>query len=199
MRDEDGAGTFLGRWSRRKVAARRGEALPEPAAPPPAAVPPGAPASVPSSEARAAAPAPELPSLDTLKGLQSEYEAFMRPEVDPATRTAALKRLFADPHFNAMDGLDVYIDDYTKPDPIEPEILAKLAHTRYLFDPPKTRVNERGEVEDVPPDEAPAATPPGEPAGTDAAPAIADAGTSAVPGPQPAPAEPVVRGGRETP
>jgi hypothetical protein len=35
-------------------------------------------------------------------------------------RNAALKKLFTDPHFNVMDGLDVYIDDYGKPDPCRP-------------------------------------------------------------------------------
>ena len=29
-----------------------------------------------------------------------------------------------------MDGLDIYIDDYSRPDPIPPEILAKLQHAR---------------------------------------------------------------------
>ncbi len=183
----------LKRWSQRKHAAAREAAAPAAAAG--AAAPaPDRPAAAPTEPAQT----PPLPPVESLT-FDDDFTAFMKPEVDPALRKAALKKLVSDPRFNVMDGLDVYIDDYTKPDPIEPEILAQLAHTRYLFDPPKTRVNERGEVEDVPPDEAPAATPPGEPAGTDAAPAIADAGTSAVPGPQPAPAEPVVRGGRETP
>jgi hypothetical protein len=53
-----------------------------------------------------------------------------------------------------MDGLDVYIDDYSKPDPIDAETVARLVQSRYLFDPPKTRVNEHGEVEDVPVDDA---------------------------------------------
>ena len=29
-----------------------------------------------------------------------------------------MKKLFSDPHFNVMDGLDTYIDDYGKPDPL---------------------------------------------------------------------------------
>ena len=52
-----------------------------------------------------------------------------------------------------MDGLDVYIDDYSKPDPIDPDIVKQMVQGRYIFDPPTTRVNERGEVEDVPPEE----------------------------------------------
>jgi hypothetical protein len=128
---DDAKDPFLSRWSRRKVAARRGEALREPpAVPGPAAPAPAAPAA---AEAGAPAESPlELPSLDTLKGLESDYKAFMRPDVDPATRSAALKKLFGDPHFNAMDGLDVYIDDYSIPDPIPAAMLKTLSAVRTL-------------------------------------------------------------------
>jgi hypothetical protein len=129
--NEDQEDTFLGRWSRRKVAARRGEALPEPAAPAPAApAPPPEPA--PPAAATPAEPPPGLPSLDTLKGLESEYKAFMHPEVDPATRTAALKKLFGDSHFNTMDKLDVYVDDYSVADPIPAAMLKTLSAARTL-------------------------------------------------------------------
>jgi len=117
---------FISRWSRRKVAARHGEALPEPAAPQPAP----APAEVPTTAT--AEPAIELPSLDTLKGLESDYKAFLQPEVDPATRSAALRKLFGDPHFNTMDRLDVYIDDYSIPDPIPAAMLKTLSAARSL-------------------------------------------------------------------
>ncbi len=63
----------------------------------------------------------------------------------------ALRKLFTDPRFNVMDGLDVYIDDYSKPDPISAEMVAGLAQARYIFDPPVTRVDEHGHVVDVPP------------------------------------------------
>jgi hypothetical protein len=49
-----------------------------------------------------------------------------------------------------MDGLDVYIDDYSKPSPLEPELARTLMQARYIFDPPKTRVTAEGSVEDVP-------------------------------------------------
>jgi hypothetical protein len=152
-------GFSLDRWSRRKHAAKRGEVAtspsPEaseamPAVAPVAAVPAVATASPPP----VAAPpeAAVLPPVDSLTP-QSDFTAFMRPEVDESLKRAALKKLFADPHFNVMDGLDTYIDDYSKPDPIPPDMLARLMQNRALFDPPRTRVNAQGVVEDVPEDE----------------------------------------------
>ena len=43
-----------------------------------------------------------------------------------------MKKLFADPHFNVMDRLDTYIDDYGKPDPIPPAMLRQLASAKFL-------------------------------------------------------------------
>lgn len=155
-------GFSLDRWSRRKHAAKRGEVAPPPAPGPdlPAAslaVAPAAamPAAVSASPAPVAEPpaAPALPPVDSLTP-QSDFTAFMRPEVDESLKRAALKKLFADPHFNVMDGLDVYIDDYSKPDPIPPDMLARLLQNRALFDPPRTRVNAEGAVEEIPEDEA---------------------------------------------
>ena len=78
---------------------------------------------------------PELPPLDGLS-FESDFAAFMRAKVDDRVRRAALKKLFADPRFNVMDGLDVYIDDYSKDDPIPPGMLAQLEHARTtLFGP----------------------------------------------------------------
>ena len=127
---DDGDGSFLGRWSRRKHAARRGEALPEPEPPAPPASEAAAAAPVPAPSVEA--PAPELPPIDSLKGLESDYEDFLRPDVDPATRSAALRKLFSDQHFNQMDGLDVYIDDYTKADPIPNAMLRVMSQARSL-------------------------------------------------------------------
>jgi len=66
-----------------------------------------------------------LPAIESLTP-ESDFRAFMQPGVDSATRNAALAQLFRDPHYSVMDGLDVYIDDYTQPDPIAPQMLAKL-------------------------------------------------------------------------
>lgn len=86
---------------------------------------------LPASEAADAAAPPELPPVNSLTP-ESDFRPFMQAGVDPATRSAALRRLFADPHFNRMDGMDVYIDDYGKPDPIPPAVLRALNQARDL-------------------------------------------------------------------
>src|SRR5204862_2299345 len=112
---------FLSRWSRRKLDSAKDpaaspEVAPETKAPPAAAAPAAAPPAASTN----------LPPVDTLKGLASEYQDFLRPEVNEKLRQSALKKLFHDPHFNVMDGLDTYIDDYSKPDPIPEEMLKSL-------------------------------------------------------------------------
>lgn len=101
----------LARWSRRKL---QSAMRPSPAA---------APATIPAT-APPAAPV-ELPPIESLN-LDSDFTVFLRPEVDETLKRAALKQLFRDPRFNVMDGLDTYIDDYTKADPIPPDMLAEL-------------------------------------------------------------------------
>jgi hypothetical protein len=77
----------------------------------------------------------ELPALETLR-FESDFGAFMRAKVDEGVRRAALKKLFSDPRFNIMDGLDIYIDDYSKEDPIPAAMLAGLQHAKHaLFGP----------------------------------------------------------------
>ena len=93
-----------------------------------------------------------LPPIESLTP-QSDFTPFMRPDVEPSLRAAALRKLFADPHFNVMDGLDTYIDDYSKPDPISPDVVKLLNQARYIFAPPPTRVNAEGYAEDVPEEE----------------------------------------------
>lgn len=144
----DDAG-FLSRWSRRKAMTRAARATPEtPAAGPAPAVPGTAPDIAPvravapdttapaaqAAKAVEADPAPDAPSLDDVAQLTpaSDFSRFVAPGVDSKVRNAALKRLFADPHFNVMDGLDTYIDDYGKPDPLPAGMLRKLAQAEFL-------------------------------------------------------------------
>jgi hypothetical protein len=160
---DDAERTFLSRWSRRKSEARAAErtaAVPGKPEQSDAATAPASSAAVTSEgtgdAANAGAPAKvELPDPETLRGLESEYRDFLRPEVDESLRRTALKKLFADPHFNVMDGLDVYIDDYSKPDPISPALLRTMNQARglRLFDD-----EEEAQAESVSAAAAPPAT-----------------------------------------
>lgn len=118
--DEKG---FLHRWSRRKHEAARAPEAPPPAPPEPAPVVAAAP--VPPVAPPPAEPAP-LPPVESLT-IDSDFAPFLSEKVDETVRRAALKKLFSDPRFNVMDGLDVYIDDYSKPDPVPEGFLDKLA------------------------------------------------------------------------
>ena len=138
-------GSFsLRRWARRKLEAARSK---KPLASPAPPAPPGRAAAV---AAPVGAAEPVLPSIESLT-IDSDFTLFMQPNVDAAVRRAALKQLFRDPRFNVMDGLDVYIDDYAKADPIPDEMLKQLAHARAIFNPPPTMVTPEGHVVDVPP------------------------------------------------
>jgi len=99
---------FLRRWSRRKQAA-------------------AAQAESPAPKQDAAAPA--LPPLDSLT-FESDFKAFMHAKVEESVKRAALKKLFADPRFNIIDQMDIYIDDYTNLETIPKEMLDKLEHAR---------------------------------------------------------------------
>lgn len=138
---DDGSG-FLSRWARRKAAARGGAVVePAPAPQPGAATaPPGEPGTAPAVAGEPVQPvAPALPkapppTLDDVARLtpQSDFGRFVAGDVDPGVRNAAMRKLFSDPHYNVMDGLDTYIDDYGKPDPIPPGMLRGLAQSRLL-------------------------------------------------------------------
>ena len=105
---------FLARWSQRKLEAREA---------PPAAVP---------ADEDVDAPMPELPPVDELTP-QSDFSAFMHPKVNADVRRAALRKLFSDPHFNVMDGLDTYVADYSQPDPLPPGMLAGLRQAQNIL------------------------------------------------------------------
>jgi hypothetical protein len=127
---------FLGRWAKRKEAVRKGEPLPaepERKIQPPAAAPGGL-GELPAQVEATPVEAPPPPSLADAEGLTpaSDFTRFVQPDVAPEVKNAAMKKLFADPHFNVMDGLDTYIDDYNKPDPIPPEMLRQLASAKFL-------------------------------------------------------------------
>ncbi|WP_354682090.1 DUF3306 domain-containing protein [Cupriavidus necator] len=129
--------SFLSRWSRRKAAVREGVVVPPEPPPEPPPLPAEAAVTAPAgSEAVPEVPAPTLEDVAALRP-GDNISRFVARGVDESVKRAALKTLFADPHFNVMDGLDIYIDDYSKPDPIPPEILRQLrqAETLGLFEP----------------------------------------------------------------
>lgn len=135
---------FLSRWSRRKHAANRGEVADKPAEPKAAEAP--APAPPAANEPATPEPVEPLPPVESLTA-ESDFSPFMRPGTDPALKRAALKVLLRDPRFNVMDGLDVYIDDYTKPDPIPAEWMGKLSQLAHLGDyrPPEAETGQEPE------------------------------------------------------
>jgi hypothetical protein len=132
-------GGFVSRWSRRKAEVRGGREpaeakLPEaaPLRPPPPIAPA---ASIAAPEAvEATSPAEPPPTLDEVATLTpaSDYARFVARDVDPTVKNAALKKLFADPQFNVMDGLDTYIDDYGKPDPLPEGMLRQMVQSQFL-------------------------------------------------------------------
>lgn len=75
-----------------------------------------------------------LPTLADVEQLtpQSDFSSFMSQGVTPEVRNAAMKKLFTDPHYNVMDGLDIYIGDYNTPDPMPAGMLAKMVGAQFL-------------------------------------------------------------------
>ena len=140
MAEGDG---FLTRWSRRKAGAKRGapvaEAPAKPTAPASDAPLPRVPAvaegsaTAPTIAPAGADPAP-LPTLDDVAKLSrdSDFSPYVARNVDAGVRNAAMKKLFSDPHFNVMDGLDTYIADYGKPDPIPLSMLRLMNQSAVL-------------------------------------------------------------------
>lgn len=132
MSDEN----FISRWARRKKEAGGGRQEAAGERQEASGLP------VPSAAAVPAEPAP-LPPIASLTP-ESDFSPFMRDGVDPDMRRVAVKKLFEDPRFNVMDGLDVYIDDYSKPDPLPEGWLEKLNQTARLgiFQPAPAEAEE---------------------------------------------------------
>jgi Protein of unknown function (DUF3306) len=82
--------------------------------------------------AELAVPPPPTMADVALLTPESDYARFVAPGTDTGVQRAALKKLFADPHYNVMDGLDIYIDDYGKPDPIPLAMLRQMSQAKFL-------------------------------------------------------------------
>jgi hypothetical protein len=142
----DQESNFFSRWSKRKQAVKLGLAEEETASvkSKQAAQAPSTP-STPSAPLASTAPANQtpsdnnsgpvkLPSLADVEQLtpESDFSSFMTQGVTPEVRNAAMKKLFTDPHYNVMDGLDIYIGDYNTPDPLPASMLAKMVGAQFL-------------------------------------------------------------------
>ena len=153
---------FLERWSRRKarvVEPRAAADVPAPVVMPAvtASPDPMAPEAALFTAPASAAPPPPTMADVALLTPASDYARFVLPGVGRDVKNAALKTLFRDPRFNVMDGLDTYIDDYGKPDPI-PESMLRAMHqsaSLRLFD------NDEDDARLAAPPDGHAATPDG--------------------------------------
>jgi hypothetical protein len=122
---EDLKRPFLQRWSRLKEEENKKKDLP----------------------AAQEKPPPPLPALDQLTP-ESDFTGFMHPKVEDALRRAALKKLFADPHFNLPDPYEAYSGDWTVGEPISDELMATLNQARtHLFGDKKEEEKETPAVE----------------------------------------------------
>ncbi|MDP3138940.1 MAG: DUF3306 domain-containing protein [Burkholderiaceae bacterium] len=172
---------FLGRWSRRKIQVREGAEPLEPPVADPVAPLAGIGAGLPAAGTPGAAPGPVAEAADPVRqnpapptGIpaptladaqaltpQSDFKPFIARGVAPEVRNTAMKKLFADPHYNVMDRLDTYIDDYSNPEPLPESMLRQMASAKFLgmFSEEKPASDEQaqadparaGDVADTPP------------------------------------------------
>ena len=142
---------FLSRWARRKAQVQGDGTAPE-SPPLQGASGPAGPDVAPTSPTSLSPPAgrgtegegPAVapgerevqrpPTMDDVAHLtrSSDFARFIAPGVDESVKRAAMKKLFSDPHFNVMDGLDVYIEDYNKTTPLTEADLRKMAQSKFL-------------------------------------------------------------------
>ena len=133
----DNEGGFFSRWSQRKQAVKLGlaeEEKPQTKNSEPVQSK-AAPLATPHQDVADNKAEPvKLPTLADVEQLtpQSDFSSFMSQGVTPEVRNAAMKKLFTDPHYNVMDGLDIYIGDYNTPDPMPAGMLAKMVGAQFL-------------------------------------------------------------------
>jgi hypothetical protein len=123
---------FLSRWSRLKKTGGEAEVVPAPLI---------APVEIEKASIPAAQNAPvfeessqNLPPIESLTS-ESDFAAFMQPKVPDALKRQALKKLFAQPQFNVMDGLDVYVDDYSVSVPIPDDWYKDIPSWQAMLNP----------------------------------------------------------------
>jgi hypothetical protein len=139
---ENSSESFLSRWVKRKADVRAEEvksvdvqnanpstSVPFEAKSPQTAIPERSLVSASNETTEANPPLPTIESLTQ----ESDFSPFMGKDVAADLRNQAMKKLFTDPHYNVQDGLDIYIGDYTKSDPIPLDMLRKMTQSKALF------------------------------------------------------------------
>lgn len=121
------SGSRLSRWSQRKLAVRRGEAVEEA---PRGERKPDTPAASAEQSTEGTPPAaeetPVLPPIEELTR-DSDYTMFLGKNVPESIKNAALQKLWrSDPVFAVLDGLNDYCEDYNAT--LEPITLAQTAY-----------------------------------------------------------------------
>ncbi len=136
---------FVSRWSRLKRETAVASPSPAPAQPTISAEHAAQPLAV--TLEPVAVPAPSealaLPAIESLTA-ESDFAAFMQPKVPEALRRQALKKMFSNPHFNVMDGLDIYIDDYSVGTPIPQEWYKDMVAWQNILNPKEAIITEHG-------------------------------------------------------
>lgn len=143
---------FLARWAKKKSEEKTGTEGQKPnqdagfEAVSPAVVKPD---STTTATSVAVKPVP-LPTVESLTA-ESDFSPFMGQDVAPELRNQAMKKLFTDPHYNVMDRLDTYIDDYSIADPIPESMLRMMTQsaTLGLFDHEKEEAKATTAVPDA--------------------------------------------------
>lgn len=128
---------FLGRWSARKVAVKEGKPVAEPLTPQHfdkfsanSSVDLPSTASV-RTEPVSAEPALTLDDVAVLTPT-SDFSSFVAKGVDSVVKNAAMKKLFTDPRYNIMDGLDIYIGDYSTHDVLPQSVIDEITKDGFL-------------------------------------------------------------------
>ncbi|TAG05507.1 MAG: DUF3306 domain-containing protein [Betaproteobacteria bacterium] len=145
-------GLSLSRWSRlKREQAAAATQIVEPKAAPAAAVAPNELAKESTQippQGDSAHPQLALPEISSIS-LTEDFTPFMQAKVPQLVKQQALKALFKSPHFNVMDGLDTYIDDYTVFEPISAEDMGKLSAWQSIQNPLQQVVTPGGYAVDV--------------------------------------------------
>src|SRR5437899_8498343 len=77
------------------------------------------------------------------QGTRLRVRGFLASRSGREAAPVRAQKTLHDPHFNVMDGLDTYIDDYSKPDPIPEEMLKSLKQANRLLFPEDAAERDR--------------------------------------------------------